>query len=452
MPLPAQPLSLTGSVGLNGRNKPADVLAVTGRLADLGYKVKKGNKLSSELVAAINLFQSIIAGRVQISGDGVIDIGQKSHQFLNADNAPAWQEMPKGSKEEGYINYDETQGAADHDFGTNWLIDAIRAAATLYLKGHLQTNPSAAVIQTNDLSLQQGGDTPDHSTHETGLSCDLRLPRRDGKAGTIWQDPAYDRAAMRAMLKAIWAQNAQEVKRVFFNDTVLISEGLCQPLGGHDNHVHIDILPPKPILASSPLVTDVRDRLLKLLDSEWQVWGQQTMAIGGSVTSSGQKEDEPGFSERVNRYWRESLGLNHTGNDDIPWSAAFISWIFKTAGAGSAFTYSPRHSTYLFKAILASQDAHTKELFVGHRPKDYKAKLGDLIGRARQSWIDFDHQKNGEYLSHSDIVVSVGNDSLDVIGGNVENSVTRRTLALNPDGTIDTSRYPAFVVVENRLP
>ena len=215
MPLPAQRLSLTGSVGLNGRNNPADVLAVTGRLADLGYKVKKGNKLSSELVAVINLFQSIIAGRVQVSGDGVIDIGQKSHQFLNAVNAPAWQEMPKGSKEEGYINYDETQGATDHDFGTNWLIDAIRAAATLYLKGHLQTNPSAAVIQTNDLSLQQGGDTPDHSTHETGLSCDLRLPRRDGKAGTIWQDPAYDRAAMRAMLKAIWAQNAQEVKRVF---------------------------------------------------------------------------------------------------------------------------------------------------------------------------------------------------------------------------------------------
>jgi hypothetical protein len=452
MPLLSEPLSLTGSVGLNGLNKPADVLAVTARLADLGYKLKKDSKVTSGLIATINLFQSIIAGRVQVRGDGVIDVGQKTHQFLNAANAPAWQEMPKGSREEGFINHDELQGATDHHYGTNWLVDAIRAAATLYLQGHLQTNQSAAVIQTNDLSLQQGGDTPDHSTHETGLSCDLRLPRRDGKAGTIWQDPAYDRAAMRAMLKAIWAQNAQEVKRVFFNDTVLIKEGLCQPLASHDNHVHIDILAPKPILVSSPPVADVSIKVLKSLDIEWQAWGQQTMAIDGSIISSGHKENESDFSERVNRYWRESLGLNHNGNDEIPWSAAFISWIFKTAGAGPAFTYSPRHSTYLFKAILASQDAHTKELFVGHRPKDYKAKLGDLIGRARQSGIDFDHQKNGEYLSHADIVVSIANDSMDVIGGNVENSVTRRTLALNPDGTIDTSQYPAFVVIENLLP
>ena len=176
------------------------------------------------------------------------------------------------------------------------------------------------------------------------------------------------------------------------------------------------------------------------------------MAIDGSIVSSGHKENEPDFSESVNRYWRESLGLNYNGNDDIPWSAAFISWIFKTAGAGPAFTYSPRHSTFLFKAILASQEADTKDLFVGHRPKNYKAKPGDLVGRARQSGIDFDHQKNGEYISHADIVVSVANDSLDVIGGNVQNSVTRRTLALNPDGTIDTSQYPAFVVIENLLP
>jgi hypothetical protein len=452
MPAVSQTLSLTSSVGLNGRNNPADVLAVTGRLADLGYKIEKSNRVSPELIATINLFQSIIAGRVQVSGDGVIDVGQKTHQFLNAVNAPSWQEMPKGSREEGFINHDEVQGATDHDFGTSWLVDAIKAAASLYLKGHLQSNPAAAVIQTNDLSLPQGGDTPDHSTHETGLSCDLRLPRRDGKAGTIWQDPAYDREAMRAMLKAIWSQNAQEIKRVFFNDTMLIREGLCQALAGHDNHIHIDILPPRLIHGSHTPITNVKAKTLKLLETEWQAWGQQTMEIDGSVTSAGHKEYEPEFAKRVNRYWRESLGLNHTGNDDIPWSAAFISWVFKTAGAGPAFTYSPRHSTYLFKAILASQDADTKDLFVGHRPKDYRAKPGDLVGRARQSGIDFDHQKNGEYLSHSDIVVSVGNDALDVIGGNVDNSVTRRTLALDANGTIDTSRYPAFVVVENRLP
>ena len=91
MPLLSEPLSLAGSVGLNGLNKPADVLAVTGRLADLGYKLKKDSKVTPELIATINLFQSIIAGRVQVSGDGVIDVGQKTHRFLNAANAPAWE-------------------------------------------------------------------------------------------------------------------------------------------------------------------------------------------------------------------------------------------------------------------------------------------------------------------------------------------------------------------------
>ena len=426
-------------------------MAVSGRLADLGFKVKRENKVSSGLIAAINLVQSIIAGRVQVSGDGLIDVGQATHRFLAADNAPRWQEMPKGSNDEGFINFDELQGQTDHDYGTDWLINTIKAAAKIYLDGHLKANPSAAVIQTNDLSLHQGGDTPDHATHETGLSCDLRLPRRDGKAGTIWQDPAYDRAAMRAMLRAIRAQKVHEVKRIFFNDTVLINEGLCQALGGHDNHVHIDILPPKPIRTSQPVSENSRSKVLELLDQEWQAWGKQTMAIDGSVRP-GHKENEPGFSERVNRYWRESLGLNHNGNDDIPWSAAFISWIFKTAGAGTAFAYAPRHSTYLFKAILASQQANTKDLFIGHRVKDYKPKPGDLVGRARQSGIDFDHQNNGDYLSHSDIVVAVRSDAIDMIGGNVENSVTRRTLALNADGSIDSTRYPAFVVVQNCLP
>lgn len=446
-----QPLTLSGSVGFNGRNSPADVMAVSSRLAELGFKVKKESKVSAELIAAINLVQSIIAGRVQVSGDGVIDVGQTTHRFLNAENAPRWQEMPKGSREEGFINFDEIQGQTDHDYGTDWLIDAIKAAAKIYLEGHLKANPAAAVIQTNDLSLHQGGNTPDHATHETGLSCDLRIPRRDGQAGTIWQDPAYDRAAMRAMLRAIRAQTVHEIKRIFFNDTVLIKEGLCRPLGGHDNHVHVDILPPKPIRASRPVSGRVRGTVLELLDQEWRAWGQQTRAVDGTVVP-GHKENEPGFSERVNRYWRESLGLNHNGNDDIPWSAAFISWIFKTAGAENMFAYAPRHSTYLFKAILASQHADTKDLFIGHRVKDYKPKPGDLVGRARQSGIDFDHQNNGEYLSHSDIVVEVRSDALDMIGGNVDNSVTRRTVALNGDGSIDTSLYPAFVVIENRLP
>src|SRR2546430_9100911 len=45
-------------------------------------------------------------------------------------------------------------------------------------------------------------------THQTGMCCDLRVPRTDGTApgNTTLHDPTYDRDAMRAMLGAFRAE------------------------------------------------------------------------------------------------------------------------------------------------------------------------------------------------------------------------------------------------------
>jgi hypothetical protein len=51
---------------------------------------------------------------------------------------------------------------------------------------------------------------------------------------------------MRAMLKAIQNQSKSAIKRLLFNDKTLIDEGLCVRASGHDNHAHIDIIPPPP--------------------------------------------------------------------------------------------------------------------------------------------------------------------------------------------------------------
>jgi hypothetical protein len=37
------------------------------------------------------------------------------------------------------------------------------------------------------------------------------------------------------------------VSRVYFNDAVLIGEGLCAQARGHDDHVHFQINPPARI-------------------------------------------------------------------------------------------------------------------------------------------------------------------------------------------------------------
>jgi hypothetical protein len=85
-----------------------------------------------------------------------------------------------------------------------------------------------------------------HATHETGLSCDVRLPRKNGQSGGITVGQAsYDRKAMRAMILAFRKQTL--ASRVLLSDQVLVAEGLCMAAQGHLNHAHFEVRPPARI-------------------------------------------------------------------------------------------------------------------------------------------------------------------------------------------------------------
>jgi hypothetical protein len=49
----------------------------------------------------------------------------------------------------------------------------------------------------------------------------------------------YDRSATRALVKAIRATAPRHVKVIYFNDPVLIREGLTTWYAGHDDHLHV---------------------------------------------------------------------------------------------------------------------------------------------------------------------------------------------------------------------
>jgi hypothetical protein len=244
-------LDLTGSVGRGGDNFTSDAQIVKNRLVDLGFSwIGRNSKIDRETIRTIELFQAIISGNTIVSGvDGIIDVNGSTHKFLEAANAPQWQEMPSDSSKQGFINFDNLQGDV-HDFGTHWIIETIQEAANIYLSDFKASNPNAALITTNNLSIIRGGDSPIHATHETGLSCDILLPRKDGTFGGItFRDSKYDQDAMEAMLRSIKKQDKYGIKQIFFNDFTLVAKGLCQNLhdgGVHDNHAHIDILPPQP--------------------------------------------------------------------------------------------------------------------------------------------------------------------------------------------------------------
>lgn len=239
-------ISLSGSVGSGGVNNDADVKAVKKRLHELGYTWvgNPDNKtINTGTIQAIKLFQSIIAGRSTLAGDGRIDIGGPTHSCLQAKNAPRWVTMPASDPTISFRNHEKDETHDDHDFGTDWLAEVIKEIAQDYHSTHRSANPGVAPFALNDVSRPHGGNTRDHAGHETGLMCDVFLPRTDGKFGGItFSSPSFDRSATRALLKSTRKQKL--IRAVFFNDPQLIREGLCSHAVGHHHHIHFEINPP----------------------------------------------------------------------------------------------------------------------------------------------------------------------------------------------------------------
>ena len=267
---------ITQSVGSRGgKNLVQDVRRVQARLFDLGFTFVNidGDGTSPYTIWAIRLFQSIINGESTTRNvDGRVDPGFTTHRWLMAENAPRWQMMNR--RGDGFTNFERSDPEDTHDAGTSWVNQVIVDVAQSYHNEFLDNNPDKSNISINDVSMLFGGTSPDHSGHQTGLDVDLRLPRTDGRSGGIrWLrngelTPAYDREAMRRQLTAF--QNHDLVDLVFFNDTELIREGLCQRVAGHDDHVHISIKPPSRREVNSE--TDLVARLDEIIEDAREIF------------------------------------------------------------------------------------------------------------------------------------------------------------------------------------
>ncbi|NET39364.1 MAG: peptidoglycan-binding protein [Cyanothece sp. SIO1E1] len=235
-----QSIFLRGSVGFNGNNNDADVIAVKERLIALGFTfIPQGTEVDGKTVSAIKLFQSIIAGRTVVRGDGRIDVNRVTHRALQSANAPQWLEMP--AQGNGFLNFEVTEQLLDYfDHGTDWLANVITAAGKYYDIKHRQGRTDIAPIAVNDTSPKEGGLARPHSGHQCGNACDLALPHKGGDYGRItWRDDRYDQAATEWMLRAFWQQKL--VTKILFNDGVLRQKQLCTYHSGHDNHIHVEI-------------------------------------------------------------------------------------------------------------------------------------------------------------------------------------------------------------------
>lgn len=199
-------------------------------------------------------------------------------------------------------------------------------------------------------------------------------------------------------------------------------------------------------------MSDFDNRIASLALQEWTTFGRQSYRAGALVKAGAKENTEP-FATRISEYWRV-VGQKYTGHDtNQPWSAAFISWLMLNAGAGAEFPYSAAHAKYIVKAIKAKKKNDANAPLVGHRLKEFAPMVGDLIAHARaDSDVSYDNAVNqGTFKSHCDLVVAVRPREIDVIGGNVGNSVSLRTLACDNRGLLVDTSQPWFAVIETRI-
>ncbi len=204
---------------------------------------------------------------------------------------------------------------------------------------------------------------------------------------------------------------------------------------------------------------------------EWRLWGMRVDDTGGAgyvQTDATMGERQPGLWQRVGEYWWEGMNAGepdgaYTGKHDAEghlfpvavngayaWSAAFISYVMRIAGAGPAFPYAPDHAVYINDAARAARGEVTNPLLIAEDPAHYAPRLGDLVcfGRGHARALTFaDLPTSNRFPAHCSIVVAGGAQTLSVIGGNVDDAVVLEHLHTDETGRLANNREPWFVVL-----
>ena len=218
------------------------------------------------------------------------------------------------------------------------------------------------------------------------------------------------------------------------------SEGVTTSLNAH--------VPP---FARWPYQPFSREAAVQIALREWRAFGQQV--VFPNVELPVDEERQEGMWQRVGEYWWLGLdprwkeqawtGIHNENGEVFPesqdgnyaWSAAFVSYVMRMAGAGSRFPYSETHADYINAARRNEMGAQPGIVIITQRMELYAPLRGDLIcywrGRRR---ITYDDLPAGKFGGHCDFVVDIKPGELDVIGGNVDNAVAMKHIPAAADG------------------
>ena len=222
-----------------------------------------------------------------------------------------------------------------------------------------------------------------------------------------------------------------------------------QGLSAADQHV--------PAFAMRGFEPFTRTDTIAIAMREWRLFGapvdDDDPEQRPEPTSAATKTERlPGLWQRIGEYWwtgqdpderevgwtgkhGDGAGVFNWNNDaSYAWSAAFISYVMRVAGAGAGFPYAPNHATYI--NIAAAGGARRLR---ARDPALYAPLAGDLIcaGRGASRIIAFHNLPTRDpFPAHCGLVVGRVPNQISIIGGNVDDAVTLTHVPVGPTGLL----------------
>lgn len=207
--------------------------------------------------------------------------------------------------------------------------------------------------------------------------------------------------------------------------------------------------------------TAMKQSMIQRATREWQHFDRQVVVYKDteeSIPHVGAWEDDYTHASRVNLYWR---AVGKPGLDGMdcrqPWSAAFISWVMQSAGIPTS-QFRPASAHWVYLSSMIEDASYPGRYFAPRRIQDYSPNPGDLIcaSRGQKTVRPFNGYASALQLQgaevHCDLVVVKTGQTLEVVGGNVRNSVSKSVLELDDRGRLQpVPRRPWFLIMENRL-
>src|ERR671917_24680 len=122
-----------------------------------------------------------------------------------------------------------------------------------------------------------------------------------------------------------------------------------------------------------------RAEVVRIAGAEWRRWHP-----GGTKLV----ETDPTMTSVLQDYYATGIG-EHVDAADLQdsdwqaehlWSAVFISWVMRQAGAGSRFRYAASHQRYIAAAKANREAGDVNNPFWAFRLDELPPEVGDLVG------------------------------------------------------------------------